>query len=75
MNIKRKYGVILTNYTVYRYMLINNIQATSRRKTHGYSKLPHHDIPNLLRRNFTIDRPNIIIFLKRKKYFVIKRIQ
>ena len=58
MNIKRKYGVILTNYTVYRYMLINNIQATSRRKTHGYSKLPHHNIPNLLRRNFTTDRPN-----------------
>ena len=58
MNIKRKHGVILTNYTVYRYMLINNIQATSRRKIHGYPKLPHHDIPNLLRRNFTTDRPN-----------------
>ena len=58
MNIKRKYGVILTNYTVYRYMLINNIQATSRRKTHGYPKLPHHDIPNLLRRNFTTNMPN-----------------
>ena len=58
MNIKRKYGIILTNYTVYRYMLINNIQATSRRKIHGYPKLPHHDIPNLLRRNFTTDRPN-----------------
>ena len=58
MNIKRKYGIILTNYTVYRYMLINNIQATSRRKTHGYPKLPHHDIPNLLRRNFNTDRPN-----------------
>ena len=59
MNIKRKYGVILTNYTVYRYMLINNIQATSRRKTHVYSKLPHHNIPNLLRRNFTTNRPNM----------------
>ena len=59
MNIKRKYGVILTNYTVYRYMLINNIQATSRRKTHGYSKLPHHNIPNLLHRNFTTNRPNM----------------
>ena len=58
MNIKRKYGIILTNYTVYRYMLINNIQATSRRKIHGYPKSPHHDIPNLLRRNFTTDRPN-----------------
>ena len=58
MNIKRKYGVILSNYTVYRYMLINNIQATSRRKTHRYPKLPHHDIPNLLRRNFTTNMPN-----------------
>ena len=58
MNIKRKYGVILTNYTVHRYMLINNIQATSRRKTHGYSKLPHHDIPNLLRRNFNTNMSN-----------------
>jgi len=58
MNIKRKYGITLTNYTVYRYMLINNIQATSRRKTHGYPKLPHHDIPNLLRRDFTTNGPN-----------------
>ncbi len=58
MNIKRKYGIILTNYTVYRYMLINNIQATSRRKIHGYPKLPHHDIPNLLRRNFITNMPN-----------------
>lgn len=58
MNIKRKYGITLTNYTVYRYMLINNIQATSRRKTHGYPKLPHHDIPNLLHRNFNTNMPN-----------------
>jgi len=58
MAVKRKYGVILTNYTVYRYMRINNISAISRRKRHGYPKLPHHDIPNLLRRNFTTNMPN-----------------
>lgn len=58
MAIKRKYGVILTNYTVYRYMRINNLSAISRRKKHGYPKLPHHDIPNLLRRNFITNKPN-----------------
>ncbi len=58
MAIKRKYGIILTNYTVYRYMRINNLSAISRRKKHGYPKLPHHDIPNLLRRNFTTNMPN-----------------
>ena len=58
MAIKRKYGVILTNYTVYRYMRINNISAISRRKRHGYPKLPHFEIPNLLRRNFTTDMSN-----------------
>ena len=58
MNIKRKYGVILTNYTVYRYMTLNDIKAISRRKKHGYPKLPHHDIPNLLHRNFNTDMPN-----------------
>ncbi len=58
MAIKRKYGVILTNYTVYRYMRINNLSAISRRKRHGYPKLPHHDIPNLLHRNFITNMPN-----------------
>lgn len=58
MTIKRKYGVILTNYTVYRYMRINNLSAISRRKRHGYPKLPHHDIPNLLHRNFITNMPN-----------------
>lgn len=58
MAIKRKYGIILTNYTVYRYMRINDLSAISRRKRHGYPKLPHHDIPNLLRRNFTTNMPN-----------------
>lgn len=58
MAIKRKYGIILTNYTVYRYMRLNGIQADSRRKKHGYSKLPHHDIPNLLHRDFNTNMPN-----------------
>lgn len=58
MSIKRKYGIILTNYTVYRYMQINNISAISRRKRHRYPKLPHHDIPNLLRRNFNTNSSN-----------------
>lgn len=58
MKIKRKYGIILSNNTVYRYMRINNISAISRRKTHGYPKFPHSDIPNLLRRNFNTDVPN-----------------
>ena len=53
MQIKKIYGVIVTNFTVYRYMRLNDIQSITRKKTHRYSKLPHHQIPNLLQRNFT----------------------
>ena len=53
MQIKRIYGLIVTNFTVYRYMRLNDIQSITRKKTHRYSKLPHHQIPNLLQRNFT----------------------
>ena len=53
MQIKKIYGVIVTNFTVYRYMRLNSIQSITRKKTHRYSKLPHHQIPNLLQRNFT----------------------
>ena len=53
MQIKKIYGVIVTNFTVYRYMRLNDIQSVTRKKTHRYSKLPHHQIPNLLQRNFT----------------------
>ena len=53
MQIKKIYGVLVTNHTVYRYMRLNNIQSITRKKTHRYSKLPHHQIPNLLQRNFT----------------------
>ena len=53
MQIKKIYGVIVTNFAVYRYMRLNAIQSITRKKTHRYSKLPHHQIPNLLQRNFT----------------------
>ena len=59
MQIKKIYGVILTNYTVYRYMRLNNIQSITRKKTHRYSKTPHHQIPNLLQRNFTTFSSNM----------------
>ena len=53
MQIKKIYGLIVTNFAVYRYMRLNCIQSITRKKTHRYSKLPHHQIPNLLQRNFT----------------------
>ena len=53
MQIKKKYGLLVTNFAVYRYMRLNDIQSITRKKTHRYSKLPHHQIPNLLQRNFT----------------------
>lgn len=59
MQIKKIYGLILTNYSVYRYMRLNNIQSITRRKTHRYSKTPHHEIPNLLQRNFTTFSSNM----------------
>ena len=59
MQIKKIYGVILTNYTVYRYMRLNNIQSITRKKTHRYLKTPHHQIPNLLQRNFTTFSSNM----------------
>ena len=53
MQIKKIYGMIVTNFTVYRYMRLNDIQSITRKKTHRYSKTPHYEIPNLLQRNFT----------------------
>lgn len=53
MQIKKIYGLLVTNFAVYRYMRLNDIQSITRKKTHRYSKLPHHQIPNLLQRNFT----------------------
>jgi transposase InsO family protein len=53
MQIKKIYGLIVTNFAVYRYMRLNVIQSITRKKNHRYSKTPHHEIPNLLQRNFT----------------------
>ena len=58
MHIKRKDGRILTNSTIYRYMKLNGIESVSRRKHHLYPKIDHHDIPNLLHRNFTTNNIN-----------------
>lgn len=58
MQIKTAYGLCLTNATVYRYMRINGVQSIVRRKTHAYPKVNHHDIPNLLHRDFTTDSSN-----------------
>jgi len=58
MQIKTAYGLCLTNATVYRYMRINGIQSIVRRKTHAYPKVDHHDISNLLHRDFTTDFSN-----------------
>lgn len=59
MQIKAAYGICLTNTTVYRYMRINGIQSIVRRKTHAYPKVDHHDIPNLLQRDFNTDSSNM----------------
>jgi transposase InsO family protein len=58
MQIKTAYGLCLSNKTVYRYMKINGIQSIIRKKRHAYPKVEHHDIPNLLQRNFNTDKPN-----------------
>ena len=58
MNIKKVYGIYLTNGTVYRYMRLNSVQSVIRKKKHKYGKLAHHHIPNLLQRNFSTTGPN-----------------
>lgn len=58
MNIKKVYGLCLTNSTVYRYMRLNKIQSICRRKRKKYPKVSDHEIPNLLQRNFNTDAPN-----------------
>lgn len=58
MKIKTIYGEILTNYTVYRYMRLNDLQSVIRKKKRKYAKTQHHSIPNLLQRNFTTEQPN-----------------
>ena len=52
MKIKEFYGISLKNSTIQRYMKINNIKSITRKRTHRYSKVQHHNIPNLVKRNF-----------------------
>lgn len=58
MNLKEIHGLVLTKATVYRYMKLNEIQSIIRKKRHQWGKKPHHNIPNLLKRDFTTERPN-----------------
>jgi len=58
MNIKKIYGIELTNSTIYRYMKILNISSIIRKKKKHYSKVEHHKIPNLIKRNFNATKPN-----------------
>lgn len=58
MNIKKVYGLSLTNKTIYRYMKLHGIQSIIRKKRKRYSKVSHHRIPNLIKRNFKASRPN-----------------
>jgi len=53
-----KKTINLKNSTIYRYMKLNGIQSTTRRKRHKYPKTEHHSIPNLIKRNFRAQRPN-----------------
>jgi transposase InsO family protein len=58
MNIKAVIGLRLTNKTVYRYMKLLDIRSITGRKPKKYPKIPHHEIPNLLKRDFTTTGPN-----------------
>lgn len=58
MNIKAVNRVSLTNKTVYRYMRLLDIRSITGRKPKKYDKIPHHEIPNLLKRDFTTTGPN-----------------
>ncbi len=58
MNLKAVTGLRLTNKTVYRYMKLLDIRSITGRKPKKYNKIPHHEIPNLLKRDFTTTGPN-----------------
>ena len=48
----------LTNKTIYRYMKLHEIQSIIRRKKKKYSKVKHHKLPNLIRRQFIANISN-----------------
>ncbi|WP_331865029.1 IS3 family transposase [Acholeplasma hippikon] len=49
---------MLTRYSVYRYMRLNQVQSIIRKKKFRWGARPHIKIPNLLKRDFTTERPN-----------------
>ena len=58
MQIKHLHNIRINKSTIYRYMKINNIQSVARKRTHRYSKIQHHNIPNLIKRNFNANTIN-----------------
>lgn len=58
MQIKKLHNISIPKPTIYRYMQINNIRSITRKRTHRYSKVQHHNIPNLIKRNFNADDIN-----------------
>jgi len=58
LNIKKLYGLSISKKVIYRYMKLYRIQSIIRRKKRKYSKIKHHDIPNLIKRNFNATAPN-----------------
>ena len=58
MQIKKMHNIAINKSTIFRYMRINNIKSITRHRTHRYSKLPHHNIPNILKRNFNCNTSN-----------------
>lgn len=58
MNIKKNYGMTLSKKIIYRYMQLHGIQSIIRKKKKKYSKVPHHTIPNLIKRDFKASAPN-----------------
>ncbi len=58
MNLKKIHGISLSKATVYRYMKLNQLQYIIRKKRKKYGTIKHHEIPNLLQRDFTTERPN-----------------
>ena len=58
MNIKKIYSQSISKKVIYRYMKLHCIQSIIRRKKKKYNKIKHHEIPNLIKRNFNAIAPN-----------------
>jgi putative transposase len=57
MVLKRKYGLVISNKTVHRYMKILAIRSVIRSKK-KYGPVKPHFTPNLIKRNFSTTGPN-----------------